>query len=279
VSPAHGCAAVVSAACMLCCTLPLSVLPVCCTLLTSLRKFCVVTRAGLSSIVQADLTLPRRCAHAHTRARTLHRHWKVVPRRFVCLCACGRWRSGGFPFVLLAGPCDHQGRRRRGHRRRQGLPRNRPARHHPPLLNVTLSARPCVQCTARLSHTAAGLPVEGLKPAFIALHRAIVLALPKELSACAQGCRCLSTQWGLQPIAAAGSSRAARQGSRGRLPCRAVPCRAVPLCRAVPCRAVQHAVAAWASLSGLACASTQLHSEQSAAPHSTAAQRSAARAA
>ena len=80
---------------------------------------------------------------------------------------------------------------------------------------------------ARLSSTAAGLPVEGLKPAFIALHRAIVLALPKELSACAQADRGLSTPWGLQPIAAAGSSRAARQVAAGR-PCRAVPYRAGP---------------------------------------------------
>jgi hypothetical protein len=81
-----------------------------------------------------------------------------------------------------------------------------------------------VQCTARLSHTAAGLPVEGLKPAFIALHRAIVLALPKELSACAQADRGLSTPWGLQPIAAAVSSCAARHGKAVVAAGRAGPC-------------------------------------------------------
>lgn len=58
----------------------------CCTLFTSLRKFCVVTRAGLSSIVRADLTFASAMC-ARTRARTLHRHWRVVPCRFVCALA------------------------------------------------------------------------------------------------------------------------------------------------------------------------------------------------
>ena len=96
--------------------------------------------------------------------------------------------------------------------------------------------------------------MEGLKPAFIALHRAIVLVLPKELSAGAQAGRGLSTPWGLKPIAAAVSSRAARQVAAGR------PCRAAVLRSAAQRSAAQRAVAAWASLSGLACASAQLHS-------------------
>ena len=65
--------------------------------------------------------------------------------------------------------------------------------------------------------------MEGLKPAFIALHRAIVLALPKELSAYTKAAAYLYRG----VAAAAVSSRTARQSWP-----------------AVPCHAAQRAVAA-----------------------------------